>query len=201
MTERTVGSARRVLDFWLDDLGPAGWYAGTPEIDARVHDLFLDDWEEARAGAHGLWLTDPAGALAFLILTDQMPRNMFRGAAQAFDTDPLALAAAKAAIARDWDLAVPAPQRQFFYLPLEHAEDSADQDRAVALFESRMPEPELLLHARAHRAIIGRFGRFPGRNAALSRRSTATEAAWLAQGGYGAVVAAMRAGQEPAFPH
>lgn len=198
MGERTSASAQRVLDFWLK-LGPAGWYAGTPEIDAGIRDLFLDDWEEARAGGHGLWLTDPEGALAFLILTDQMPRNMFRGSAQGFDTDPLALAAAKAAVARDWDMAVAVPQRQFFYLPYEHSEDPADQDAAVALFETRMPEPEMLLHARAHRAIIRRFGRFPTRNAALSRGSTPAELAWLAQGGYGAVVAAMRAGQEP-FP-
>ena len=137
MADRTVTSARRVLDFWLEEIGEAGWYAGGDAIDARCQD-FTPMWEEARDGAHGLWLTDAEGALAYLILTDQLPRNMFRGRADSFATDPMARAAASGASDKGFDLATPLPQRQFFYLPLEHSEDAADQARAVALIGERM---------------------------------------------------------------
>ncbi len=199
MADRTVASARRVLDFWLDEIGEAGWYAGGAAIDSRCRD-FAPLWDEARDGAHGLWLTDAEGALAYLILTDQLPRNMFRGKPDSFATDPMARAAAAGAIDKGFDLATPLPQRQFFYLPLEHSEDPADQARAVALIGERMDSPASLLHARAHQAIIARFGRFPTRNAVLGRTDTAAESAWLAAGAYGAVVRALEQGRDPDFP-
>lgn len=202
MTEidRTLPSARRVLDFWINEIGEEGWYAGTPEIDAKIRDEFLDLWLEAEEGGLGLWLTDAEGILAFLILTDQFPRNMFRGSGQSFATDDLALAAAREAVARKVDLTIPEPQRQFFYLPYEHAEDLATQDACIALFTERMPDAEKILHARAHREIIARYGRFPHRNKALSRMSSEEEALWLAHGGYPATVEALRAGKEPYLP-
>lgn len=199
MSDRTVASARRVLEFWIDQIGEAGWYAGGEEIDARCHP-FATMCEEAREGAFGLWLTDPEGTLAYLILTDQLPRNIFRGRAESFATDPMARAAAAGAVDKGFDLAIPLPQRQFFYLPFEHSEDPADQARAVALIGERMDSPGHLLHARAHQAIIARFGRFPTRNAALGRTDTPKEAAWLAAGGYGAVVRALEQGRDPDFP-
>jgi len=178
-----------LLTFWLDDVGPKRWYAGGEALDAEVRDRFADAWAEAQAGAFGLWLTSPAGALAYVILTDQLPRNMFRGTANAFATDPNARAATRIALQRDWDLAITIPARQFFYMPLEHAENIVDQDSAVDLFASRMPDDhEMQLHAHAHREVIRRFGRFPTRNAALGRSDTTEEAAWLAADGYGAEV-------------
>ena len=179
-----------VLDYWLGEVGADGWYAGGEDLDAEIRDMWLELWQAAKGGGLDHWIDGAAGALAFLILTDQFPRNMFRGQAQAFATDALALAAAKRAVAEGWDLDAPEPERQFFYLPYEHSEDPADQAAAVRLIGERLPETgaETLLHARAHQAIIARFGRFPFRNAALGREDTAAEAVFLAEGGYAAEV-------------
>jgi uncharacterized protein (DUF924 family) len=183
-----------VLDFWLREIGEQGWYAGGEALDTRVRERFAGLWQAAHDGALGHWLDGTAGALAFCILTDQFPRNMWRGSARAFATDALALAAAQRAVAQGWDMGAAEPGRQFFYLPFEHAEDLAMQDRGLALIATRMPETgaEPLLHARAHAAIIRRFGRFPFRNAALGRATTAAEAEWLAAGGYAAEVERLR---------
>ena len=183
-------SPEEVLRFWLDEVGPKGWYKNSETLDAQVRDRFLSAWENIRAGAYGLWLTYPGGTLAYVILTDQFPRNMFRGEERAFATDRAGLTAAKVAINRGWDTRIDEPARQFFYLPLMHSENLCDQERCVRLICERMPEhgPDNLLHARAHREVIRRFGRFPYRNAALGRASTTPERAFEAEGGYGALV-------------
>lgn len=172
----------QVLQFWRD-LGPEGWYAGTPEIDAAVRERFLTLWQEARLGALAGWGESASGALAEILLLDQFPRNMFRDGPEAFATDHAALTAAARAIAEGHDMALAPPERQFFYLPFMHAEDLLAQHRGVALFAERMPG-ENERHARAHRDVIAAFGRFPWRNAALGRISTPAEAAFLAEGGY-----------------
>lgn len=175
-----------VLSFWVDDVGPKGWYGGGEALDARVRDGFEAAWQEARGGACGLWLTSPVGALGYIVLTDQLPRNMFRDHADAFATDASARAAAKAAIDRGWDLRIAEPVRQFFYLPLKHSENLCDQDRAVRLLATRMPDTgaDNLRHAKAHRDVIRQFGRFPYRNGALGRATTQAETAWMEAGGY-----------------
>jgi len=179
-----------VLAFWLDEIGPKGWYEGGEALDARVRDRFGAAWASAQEGAFSLWLTHPTGTLAYVVLTDQLPRNMFRGTPRAFGSDKLALAAAKMSLARGWDMKIDEPARQFFYLPLMHSENSSDQDRCVRMFLTRMPETGAnnLLHARAHRAVIRKFGRFPFRNAALARTSQPGEQAFLDNGGYGSTV-------------
>ncbi|MDZ7710923.1 MAG: DUF924 family protein [Roseovarius sp.] len=179
-----------VLRFWLDEVGPKGWYETSDALDAEVRERFASAWENVRAGAYGLWLTYPTGTLAYVILTDQFPRNMFRGEARAFATDRAGLTAAKVAIKRGWDMRIDEPARQFFYLPLMHSENLCDQERCVRLICERMPEhgPGNLLHARAHREVIRRFGRFPYRNAALGRVPTSPEQAFESAGGYGALV-------------
>lgn len=186
--------AAAVVAFWRD-VGPAGWYAAEPALDARIREIFLDDWHEARDGALQEWIDGPEGALGYLILTDQFPRNMFRDDPRAFATDRRALDAARRAVAEGWDRAVDEPIRQFFYLPFMHAESSADQARAAALIAERLTETgaDNLLHARAHAEVIRRFGRFPFRNAALGRESTAAEIEFLARGGYGDVVRDLQA--------
>jgi uncharacterized protein (DUF924 family) len=129
------------------------------------------------------------GTLAYLIVTDQFPRNIHRGSALAFATDARALEAAKKAVAAGWDLGAPEPERQFFYMPFEHSEDPADQVLAVQLLTERLSsDPDMALHARAHQEIIRNYGRFPTRNQALGRTSTAEEQAYLDSGGYMAVV-------------
>ncbi|MGR3540654.1 MAG: DUF924 family protein [Hasllibacter sp.] len=199
MTERD--DAAEVLAFWLDEVGPDGWYAGGEALDARVRRRFQDLWHRATAGALSLWLSYPSGALAYCVLTDQLPRNMFRGTARAFATDGIARAAACMAVDRKWDLRIDPPARQFFYLPFEHSEAISDQDRAVRLFKQRMPEAaDNLLHARAHREVIRRFGRFPHRNDALGRETTPDERAWLDAGGYGRTVRELGGGAADGGP-
>lgn len=182
-----------VLAFWLDEVGPDGWYGGDDALDATIRERFEATWEAARAGRLRSWTCGARGTLAFLVVTDQFPRNMYRGTARAFETDRVALHVAKQAIRRGLDMAVDGEARQFFYLPLEHSETTPDQHRAVRLIASRMEAPETLRHARAHRAVIRRFGRFPFRNEALDRPFTAEERAMMAAGGYGAVLRSLAA--------
>lgn len=179
---------KQIVTFWVDEIGPDGWYLVDDALDQKIRDQFGSVWQDAQEGGCGLWLTDPTGALAYLILTDQFSRNMFRGGARSFDTDCAARAVAKAAIERDWDRKVVEPQRQFFYMPLMHSEVLTDQDRAVRLIHARMPKhgASTLKHAKVHRAIIRQFGRFPFRNEALARVATPAEEKFMQDGGYGA---------------
>lgn len=182
-----------VLRFWLDECGPEAWYRSSDTLDQTIRDRFGETWKAATEGKFALWLTYPSGALAYIILTDQFPRNMFRDSGAAFATDKAALAAAKSAISKGWDMRIDAPARQFFYLPLEHSENLCDQDRAVRLICERMNDDTLLLHSRAHREVIRAFGRFPHRNDALGRATTALEKVHLDAGGYGAVLRGLQA--------
>ena len=182
-----------VLEFWLETCSEKDWYQSTPELDDEISVKFGALWEEARKGGLESWALSPRGALAFLILTDQFSRNMFRGEATAFATDRMARAVAKKSIERGFDLQIEGAARQFFYLPLEHSECLSDQDRAVRLIATRFESEQTLLHARAHREIIRQFGRFPFRNKALGRCDTVQEDAFLTAGGYGAFVQTLAA--------
>jgi len=184
-----------ILKFWLDEAGPDKWYAQDDALDAEIRARFLSTWEGVQDGRFSMWLTYASGALAYIILTDQFPRNMFRGEARAFSSDRIALAAAKSAIDRSWDMKIDEPARQFFYMPLMHSENLCDQDRCVRLLCQRMPQSGAsnLLHARAHREVIRTFGRFPFRNQALSRSATGAEADYVTAGGYGVTVRALQA--------
>lgn len=182
-----------VLQFWLDEIGPKGWYEASDALDDEIRTKFEDTWRAACEGKFSLWLTYPSGALAYIILTDQFSRNMFRGEGRAFASDKIALAAAKSAIDKGWDKRIDEPARQFFYMPLMHSENLCDQDRCIRLICERMPasRESMLLHARAHREVIRKFGRFPYRNEALVRTTTATERDYLAGGSYGGTVRAL----------
>jgi uncharacterized protein (DUF924 family) len=187
-----------VLEFWLYDIGPKGWYAGGEEIDTLCRERFADLWQAAREGGLEHWVDGTVGTLAYLILTDQIPRNIHRDTALAFATDARARAAARKAVAEGWDLKAPEPERQFFYLPFEHSEDPKDQDLAVELLTERLTsDPDMALHARAHQEVIRRYGRFPTRNAALGRQSSPEEQAYLDQGGYVALVKSLRDSHAP----
>ena len=108
---------------------------------------------------------------------------MFRGDARTYAADPLARAVAERALARGFDRQTPLPDRQFFYIPLEHSESLPDQERCCALFRST-GDAELLKWAQSHADIIRRFGRFPHRNAVLRRATTPDEQAFLDAGGF-----------------
>jgi uncharacterized protein (DUF924 family) len=182
-----------VLEFWLQEIGPKGWYAGGDAIDTKCRDGFADLWQAAHDGGLEHWVDGTVGTLAYLIVTDQFPRNIHRGSALAFATDARALAAAKAAVAAGWDMAAPEPERQFFYMPYEHSEVPTDQSVAVQLLTERMPsDPTMALHARAHQEVIRRYGRFPTRNEALGRTSTPEEQVYLDSGGYMALIKALQ---------
>ena len=182
-----------ILAFWLDEIGPEGWYNKDEARDAEIVARFGAAWEGLMEGRYGLWLTYPSGALAYIILADQFPRNMFRDDPRAFASDEVARAAAKQAIHRGWDLRIDPPARQFFYTPLLHSENLCDQDRCVRLFKERMPEAAAnMLHARVHREVIRMFGRFPFRNGALARKTTEAEKDFLDNGGYGATLREMQ---------
>lgn len=186
--------AEELARFWLEEVGEEGWYARSDALDARIRDRWLPLWEEACAGGFDGWRCTPRGTLALVILLDQFPRNMFRGDARAFATDVRARQVAKDAILRGFDRRVPLPERQFLYMPLEHSEMPSDQDWSVRLMLlSFGRDSEMLRHARAHRAVIRRFGRFPYRNAALGRESRPDEVAFLADGGYAVALEAVPA--------
>lgn len=178
-----------VLDFWLGEIGPEGWYAGGDKIDDLCRERFGDLWQAAHDGGLEHWVDGTVGTLAYLIVCDQFPRNIHRGSPLAFATDAQALAAARQAVAKGWDMNAPEPERQFFYMPFEHSENAEDQVLAVQLLTERLAsDPEMALHARAHQEVIARFGRFPTRNAALGRVSSPEEQRYLDEGGYMAVV-------------
>ena len=188
-------SPQELLSFWLDEVGPDGWYKQDAALDARVKEQFEETWRGACEGRFSLWLTYPSGALAYIILMDQFPRNMFRGTRRAFATDKAALAAAKSAIDKKWDMRIDEPARHFFYIPLEHSENLCDQERCVRLMCERLPQngAGFLLHARAHRDVIRQFGRFPTRNEALDRATTKLEQEFILKGGYGKVLRNLQA--------
>ena len=175
-------TAEDVLAFWLA-AGPDRWFEHDEAFDAVVREHFAATYEEAAAGLMNAWADAPESALALVIVLDQFPRNMFRGSARCFAADTLARAAAERAIARGFDRKVGLPERQFFYLPFEHSEQLADQERAVALMRET-GDADLLKWAELHADIIRRFGRFPHRNAALGRTSTPEEQAFLDDGGF-----------------
>jgi len=170
-----------IVTFWRA-AGSAKWFAKDDAFDAELRARFLDAHHAAARREHEALMEDAEGALALILLLDQVPRNVFRDSGHAFATDPLARHYAERAIAAGFDRAVDPMLRIFVYLPLEHSEALADQDRCVALVAA-MGHAEYLKYAEAHRDVIRRFGRFPHRNRALGRVNTPEEQAWLEAGG------------------
>jgi len=170
-----------VLRFWFEEIAPKQWFEKDDAFDQALRGRFLAVHTSVAALPIEACLADAETALAAVIVCDQFPRNMFRGTPGAFATDARALALAEGAIAQGFDARVPEARRQFFYLPLVHAEDARAQARSVALFAPL--DEESLRWAQAHKAIIDRFGRFPHRNAILGRASTPEETEFLGQPG------------------
>jgi len=171
-----------VLAFWRA-AGPPKWFGKDAAFDREIAARFGAGHAAAAAGRLADWEATPEGALALLLLLDQFPRNMFRGSARAFATDPLARAVADRAIARGFDASVSSAERMFLYLPFEHSEAIADQERCCALCAAT-GDADLLKWAQLHADIIRRFGRFPHRNAMLGRATTSEEQAFLDGGGF-----------------
>jgi len=175
-------TAAEIVAFWRE-AGPEKWFEKDEEFDVAIRSRFLASHEAAARGELPAFEDSAEGALALVILLDQFSRNMFRGSARAFATDPLARAAAERAIARGFDQAFDEAMRAFFYLPFMHSELLADQDRCVRLFAA-LGDADMSQYATEHRDVIAKFGRFPHRNRALERVTTPAEQRFLDDGGF-----------------
>lgn len=177
----SVETPAAIVAFWRE-AGADRWFAKDAAFDDDIKRRFMASYEAAAAGKLTNWEQNGEGALALLLLLDQFPRNMFRGEARAFATDPLARAVASRAILNGYDGAFP-DLRAFFYVPFEHSENLADQERGVALYKAAN-DADGLKWAQLHADIIRRFGRFPHRNPVLGRVTTPEEQAFLDGGGF-----------------
>ena len=173
-----LASAEEIVRFWRE-VGPERWFSRDDAVDVLCRERFLETYEAAARGDLPEWELEPEGALALLILLDQMPRNMFRGTRRAWATDAPAVLMAERAIDKGFNRQVAPDMRRFFYLPFMHAEDLAAQERSVTLNADLGGDSAE--YARHHRDIVARFGRFPHRNAVLGRESTPEELAFLEQ--------------------
>lgn len=182
-----------ILDFWFgtpDSLEYGKprpeWFRKDPDFDGAIAAQFLPIYAQAAQGKLSAWQVEPHSCLALLIVLDQFPRNLFRDLPTAFATDEQACTIAKGAIAQQFDQAVLPVQRWFFYLPLEHSENLANQAQSVLLYQTLADDPDsksAIAYAQKHYDVIAQFGRFPHRNAILGRESTPAELAFLAQPG------------------
>lgn len=181
-------TAENILEFWFETSGPSLWYKRSDAFDAKIRQEF----ETTAIGLAGQlmrkapheWEAQSRSALALIIALDQFSRNMYRGTKAAFAWDPLALGAAKRLTANNHDLDIPQGQRAFVYMPFMHSENLADQNRCVELCDQRLQDASTLHHAKEHRKLIKKFGRFPHRNSILGRASTEAEIQFLNNGGY-----------------
>ena len=183
MTDQ-LPSSLDVLDFWWH-AGPSKWFAKDDKFDTSCKDRFLRAIEAAKSGELDHWMETADGALALLILMDQMSRNVFRGTPDAFAADEKAVAVAEVALEKGYDRAFPKEARGFFFLPFEHSEHIEHQERSVDLARI-LGDKELYHYALIHMDVIRRFGRFPHRNKVLGRETTPEELAYLEAGGFSA---------------
>ena len=201
-----MSTPRDIIDFWFEGVGDADrfdtnknpfrkWFTKNERFDDAVRDYFEEDLVRGASGELDSWGETPAGRLALILIFDQFSRNMYRGTAQAFATDPLALDLSRRSLSDGFDRKLPLIQRVFVYLPLMHSENLPDQHECVRQFESLVREcrerypantayfESNLTYARRHRDIIARFGRFPHRNTVLTRPSTEEEQRFLTERG------------------
>lgn len=188
-----TAGAEQVLQFWFGqdpcaaELAPRReWFSKDPGFDAEIARRFSATVAAARRGELTDWAGDASSCLALILVCDQFPRNLSRGTADAFATDPLAIELAHLQLQRGWDQRFAPLARSFIYLPFEHSEHLIDQYQSLRLMGSLRGDPRgaaLWPWAVKHYEVIARFGRYPHRNAALGRPSTAAELAFLAQPG------------------
>ena len=178
-----IARPRDVLDFWFG-AGPEKWFAKEDAFDAEILRRFGDTHKAACEGRLDDWSRDAQGALALVIVLDQFSRNLHRDDHRAWLNDGKALALAREAIRRRFDVEVPETARRWFYLPFMHAEDTDAQRESLHYHATRLGDAEVMHYAEEHADIIRRFGRFPHRNAALGRETTPEEQTFLDAGGF-----------------
>jgi len=180
MSNEAATTAEQVLAFWFSHRD--NWWKKSPEFDAEVRDRFQALHAVLLRGDHDAWREEARSALAYVIVLDQLSRNMFRDQARMYVGDTAALEAARTAIERGFDAGLGEVERSFLYMPFMHSEALADQARPVALFAA-VGNDYNSRYAVQHRDIVARFGRFPHRNALLGRASTEEETEFLKQPG------------------
>ena len=189
-----VGGVRPadILHFWFEELTPKDHFNGGPGLDAIIRERFgyLVEGLEA-AGYPHIWESEPDTALALLVALDQFPRHIHRDGAGAYLLDAIALDVAMRAIGRGFHEGLEPLRAKYILMPLMHSEDVAVQDKGVELF-AQFTDADTTLHAKAHRNMVAKFGRFPARNDVLGRETTERERAWLDAGGYGSEVRALQ---------
>ena len=178
-----MADPRAVLDFWFAEGMKERWFVKDEAFDREVEEKLGPLYEQAAAGALDAWQEEFESCLALIILLDQVPRNLFRGQAEAFATDAKALELTHRMIERGWDRGLPQIQRVFVYMPLEHCETLEGQELCVQLMGELKDVGDWMKYAKMHRDIIARFGRFPHRNEALGRETTEEEAEFLKEPG------------------
>lgn len=174
-----ITTAQTLIDFWFSERVAKLWFNSTPAFDDELRERFATTYQAACRGNLDAWEATAHGALALVILFDQVPLNIFRRQAQSFATEARAREVANRAIAQGYDAGFSDPQKAFLYMPYMHSENLADQDTSIDLF-TRAGLSNNLRFAHHHREIVRRFGRFPHRNEILGRESTEEESAWLA---------------------
>ena len=175
-------SPQEILDFWFSEITPAQWYKSDPTVDASIRRRFEGTYRQLHQAVPSEWQETPHAVLAAIIVLDQFPRNMFRGTPQAFAADDKALSLATQAIDKGLDHNLSSVEKQFLYMPFQHAENRSVQARSLKLFAT-VGDSNVLNFAKRHSDIIERFGRFPHRNAILGRKSTPEESEFLKQPG------------------
>ena len=169
---------REIVDYWFSAPVAKLWFKSTPEFDREIRERYERLWQRARDGELEHWRDSAIGCLALVIVLDQFPLNMFRDEARSYSTEQLAVEVAPHAIDRGYDRELEGKQKAFLYMPFMHSETIEDQERALRLFDQPGLEDNLRF-ARHHHDIVRRFGRFPHRNRALGRASTAAEVEYL----------------------
>lgn len=175
---------RDVVEYWCETLSSQDWWNSTPDLDTHIRERFAETHLALSRAVPDEWRATPEARLGAIIVLDQFPRNMYRASPLAFATDWIALSEARMAVEAGADAAVDEGRRHFFYMPFEHSETLADQDRSVELFEA-LGDANYLDYAVRHRDVIRRYGRFPHRNGFLGRTSTSAEEDYLATPGAG----------------
>jgi uncharacterized protein (DUF924 family) len=177
-------AAAGVLRFWFEELEEGQHWTKSITLDQAIEERFGALREHVKEHAGGGWRLTPDTLLAAIILLDQFSRNIYRDSAEAFAADPIARDLTLFGLLRGDDQVLPADRRVFLYMPLMHAEDRMVQRLSVAKFTA-LGDDFHLGFATGHAEVVERFGRFPSRNAALKRRSTALEKEYLSQPGVG----------------
>ncbi|ENW20387.1 putative transmembrane protein [Acinetobacter haemolyticus CIP 64.3 = MTCC 9819] len=172
--------AQDILNFWFAPDHQPLWFAKSDAFDAKIRELFQSIHHQAAQAELWSWRQTAEGRLAEIIILDQFSRNLYRDQAQAFAYDSMALMLAQEAISLQLDTELSPEQRSFLYMPFMHSESKMIHDYALALFQ-RLGNPINLSFEEKHKVIIDRFGRYPHRNAALGRVSTAEELEFLTQ--------------------